>query len=121
VADIVTDRDVERALHVFSDLTAPRQDGSTEIGVLIRNNNLYAALVAVAEAKIAETISASDPKLAADKIKWRSRASPEYHKALVLAARAEGELGSARLRLKGAENIIEIWRSQSANNRRGHM
>jgi hypothetical protein len=121
LSDIVTDRDVERALGVFSDLTAPRHDGSTEIGILIRNNNFYEALVPVAEAKLAEAISSREPKLAADKIKWQARASSEFHKAIGQAARAAGELGSARLRLKWAENVIEIWRSQGANNRRGHM
>lgn len=121
MSNIVTDRDVERALGTFSDLTAPRQDGSTEIGVLIRNDNFYAALVPVAEAKLAEVISDNEPKLAADKVKWKARASAEYHKAIGQAARAAGELGSARLRLKWAENVIEIWRSQGANNRRGNL
>lgn len=121
MSQVVTDRDVERALGVYDDLTVERQGGMSEIARLVHNDNLFTALAPVVEAKIADDISTAEPKLAADKVKWKARAHQDYRKALMQAARAAGELANARLRLKGAENTIDVWRTQNANNRRGHV
>ena len=120
--DIVTDQDVEMALGTYNELTVVRHgEEMSEMARLIHNDNLFSALVSVYEARLADQISTEDPKLAADKVKWKARRHPEFQKILVKAAKAAGELGAARLRIRAAENVIEIWRSQSANNRRGHL
>jgi hypothetical protein len=122
MSNVVSDRDVEIAISTYNELTLEQGPGElSEIGRLVHNDNLFSALVGVVEAELADRIGAGDQKLAADKIKWKARSSVDYRKALVKAARAAGELASARLRVRAAENVIEIWRSQSANNRRGHI
>jgi hypothetical protein len=114
MTDIISDHDVERAIHVYNEMDAV-------IGDLIHNKNLTEALVQVAEARIADAISEGYQKMPIDKIKWKARASKEFTDALKAAARADGELGAARLRIRAAENVIEIWRTQQANNRRAHL
>lgn len=120
--DIVSDRDVSLAINTYNELTLEPPDGGlSEIGRLVHNDNLFSALVVAVEAELADQFGSADPKLAADKLKWKARAAADYRKALVKAARAAGELASARLRVRAAENVIEIWRTQNANNRRGHL
>lgn len=120
--DIVSDRDVEMAISTFNDLTViPHGSQMSEIGRLIHNDNLFEAMVGVTESTMADQIADENQKMPVDKIKHKARASKEYLAAVKKAAMAKGELGAARLRVVAATNVIEIWRSQSANNRKGHL
>jgi hypothetical protein len=122
MADLISERDMELAINTYNDLTLEHPDGGmSEIARLIHNANLFEAMVPAVEAQLADAISEGYQKMPIDKIKWKARASKEYGDALKKAARAAGELGAARLRLKAAENVIEIWRTQNANNRKGHF
>ena len=122
MSDIVTDRDVERAIGVFNELTVIQQGAQmSEIGRLIHNDNLYEAMVGVTEATMADQFANENPKLPVDKVKAKARSSKEYIDAIKKASRAKGELGSARMRVTAASNIVEIWRTQCSNNRKGHL
>jgi hypothetical protein len=120
--NVVSDQDVELAISTFNELTViPHGAQMSEIGRLIHNDNLFEAMVGVTESTMANQIADENQKLPVDKIKHKARASKEYLAAVRKAAMAKGELGAARLRVVAATNMIEIWRSQSANNRKGHL
>jgi hypothetical protein len=122
MTEIVSDRDVELAIQEFNTLTVVPQGATmSEIGRLIHNKNFFEAMIPAVEAQLADAISEGYQKMPVDKIKWKARASKEFVEALRKAARAEGELGAARLRITAASNVIEIWRTQNANNRRGNL
>jgi len=114
MTEIISDRDIERAIHAYNEAEAV-------IGDLIFNKNFTEAMVQAVEAQLADAISEGYQKIPIDKIKWKARASKEFIDAIRKAAVAEAELGRVRLQLKAAENVIEIWRTQNANNRKGHL
>jgi hypothetical protein len=120
--DIVSDRDVELAISTFDKLTVVQQGAQmSEIGRLIHNDNFFDAMVGVTEATMIDQTAEAYLKITDTKMKAKARSSKEYIEAIKKAARAKGELGAARMRVVAATNVIEIWRSQCANNRRGNI
>lgn len=120
--NVISDDDVDRAINVFNELTIV-YDGAqmSEIGRLVHNDNFHEAMVQVVEATMLDQTFEGYVKIPVDKAKAKARSSKEYVAAIRKAAMAKGELAAARLRVEAAKNVIEIWRSQQANNRKGNL
>jgi hypothetical protein len=122
MTDVISDDDVDRAISVFNDLTVVQQGAQmSEIGRLVHNDNLYEAMVGVTEATMFDQVAEAYQKMPVDKMKAKARSSKEYIAAIKKAAMAKGELAAARMRVTAATNVIEIWRTQCSNNRKGHF
>jgi hypothetical protein len=122
MTDVISDDDVDRAIGVFNDLTVVRLGAElSEIGRLVHNDNLYDAMVGVTEATMIDHTAEGYVKITDTKMKAKARSSKEYIAAIKKAAVAKGMLAQARMSVEAAKNVIEIWRSQQANNRKGHL
>lgn len=122
MSDVIDDRDLERAICVFNDLTVVQQGAElSEIGRLVHNDNFHEEMLKVVEATMMDTIFEGYQKIPVDKAKAKARSSKEYVAAIKKSAVAKGMLAQARLSVEAAKNVIEIWRTQQANNRKGHL
>jgi hypothetical protein len=114
---MISDNDVEDAILWMASVSEP---GGEMVRTIYRARLAEGMILAV-EADLATGVIKGDPKLAADKVKWEARATEKYLKAIKEDADAQANLEALRNRFKAETLKIEIWRTQSANDRKGHL
>ena len=100
---IVSEKNVSDALTFFA-LGGEANEEAAHLAAEQRRERLYAELYLLATGTVSEREATV-------------HVSPEYQQALAEENEAKAELTRAKSRAKGADKLIDVWRTEKANHR----